>query len=489
MRTFDDTEDQVLSKLNLEIENSLSAFQAIREASFSDSTTELRRIRTSRHPLYQTTTTFFDAAGTPDLADQAWKMYVSALRANIQGGDSWENLQIVALPTPVLWDDPEFGPYYFHVDAGDYIPENGSTYRKSDRSFSERYKAFVADIQRNPIDEQALADAETALTAAHNAEGRHGEFEDTLAREWQAYDTRQRQADPNSPGLWERIESYYERKRFYQQLNASQAIVSAHFAKFYALMQKAFGGQETLYMDIIERFSNTGKVAVTFPRIGTTQSAKIKGVLPYQVSPDFPSWLLSAKAGIPQPVRFTLTRNSGSVDYSNTQIGGGFGLGFGFFGLYAGGNRTTITLDSTSQSFKLDFAGIIQTFDVSPGDWYSSSAFELFRNGPFFPNSPIDMSNKTNSLWGPKGYLNFRAARYVVVYKPKVTIQLEYHDYHSFYEQTRGAAGFCIGPWVIGGGSYYKEERHVRWDDQSLTITIYDGPDIPQLLAVDSRAL
>jgi len=62
-------------------------------------------------------------------------------------------------------------------------------------------------------------------------------------------------------------------------------------------------------------------------------------------------------------------------------------------------------------------------------------------------------------------------------------------DYHYFYERTRGAGGFFIGPFVVGVGGYYKEEQHIRWNSNSATLEIYDGPDLPQLLAVDCDAL
>jgi len=101
----------------------------------------------------------------------------------------------------------------------------------------------------------------------------------------------------------------------------------------------------------------------------------------------------------------------------------------------------------------------------------------------------MDRLSTTTGIFGASGPLNFRSARYIVAYKPKVSVKMAQSDYHYFYQQTRGVGGFFIGPFVVGVGAYYSEEKHIRWDNNSSTITIYDGPDIPQLLAVDCDSL
>jgi hypothetical protein len=429
------------------------------------------------------------AAGTLsdlDLQQQAWELFAGALRTTISGGANWNNLQVVAVPSEVHWDDPDYGEFYFHKLIGDLINEIGPTYRKGSHSFSEQYGEFLNDVLRPVVDQAALEESRTALTNAATAQSQHETLVYNISLEWQAFDDRQTSSLP--PSKWLQMEDWYERFGQNQVIEASFEIVLANWARFYQLIQKAFGGGETL-AQMIYRFRNAGLLEINEPRTGSVRPAGKIRIYPYQIAPDYPSWLADAKAGRHQITKFTINKSTYSYDYSASSIGAGIGIGFGFFGILAGGIRRTVQIDSSNSAFSLSFSADLQTFDVMPGDWYSSNAFSLFANGPFVPNSPMDLRSKSGTLFGPKGFLSFRPARAIVAYKPTVTVQMSKHDYHYFKQVTSGTAGFFIGPFAIGVGSYYDIKESVRWDDQNLTLTLYNAPETPHLLAFDSEDL
>jgi hypothetical protein len=421
-----------------------------------------------------------------DLLQHAWDLFGGALRTTVSGGDQWNNLQIVAGPSVVQWDDPQFGPYYFHKDSADLINEIGSTYRKSDRSFSERYGDFLNDVLRPPINQSALEASRTALTNATADEARHSDLVDNIQLEWQAFDDRQRSSLP--PYQWIGVEDWYDSRGKNRIIAASREIVLANWADYFHDIQEAFGSGETL-AGMVDRFHNAQLIDVLAPRTDAARAAGKVSVYPYQVSPDYPSWLAQAKAGAHQPVRFTINHATYSYDYSASSIGAGVGLFFGFFGVLGSGSRQTVMIDTTSTSFQLDFEADVQTFSITPGVWYSSSAFSLFGGGPFYPNSPMDNLRSKGALFGPRGFLSFRPARAIVAYKPKITVRVSQHEYHYFKQVTQGAAGFFVGPFAIGVGSYYDVRESVRWDDQNLTLSLFNAPDTPHLLAFDSQDL
>jgi hypothetical protein len=425
-------------------------------------------------------------AGELDLLQHAWDLFGGALRTTIQGGDQWKNLQVVSVPSMVQWDDPQFGPYYFHKDLADFINEIGSSYRKSDRSFSERYGQFLNDVLRPPVDQAALAASRTALAAASADDDRHADLVDNIQLEWQAFDNRQTSSLP--PYQWITMEDWYESHGKNRVIAASREIVLATWATYFADIQQAFGGSETLAR-MIDQYLNAHLIEVALPRTDSTRPAGKATIYPYQISPDYPSWLAQAKAGAHQIVRFTINHSTYAYDYSASSIGAGVGLFFGFFGVLGGGSRQTVTIDTMSTSFQLDFEADLQMFTITPGSWCSSSALKLFGDGPFYPQSRMDHLQEQGALFGPRGFLSFRPARAIVAYKPKITVRLAQSEYHYFKQVTQGSAGFFVGPFAIGVGSYYDVRESVRWDDQNLTLSLFNAPETPHLLAFDSQDL
>lgn len=268
--------------------------------------------------------------------EEAWQLFTGALKTQIQGGDSWNNLQIVAVPSEVHWDDPTFGQYYFHKDSSDLINELGGTYKKSDRSFSERYGVFLSDVLRPPIDQDALTKARAALTDIQTDQDRHDTLVDNIQLNWQAFDNRQTSSLP--PSKWVSMEDWYDGTYGGTQhsdknviIKSSAELVLATHAIYLQSIQKAFGGQETLYKRIAQ-FQDAKLIEVTSPRTDSSRPAGKKTIYPYQISPDFPGWLADAKAGKHQLTKFTIRHGTYSYDYSSTSIGAGIGVSFGFFG-------------------------------------------------------------------------------------------------------------------------------------------------------------
>lgn len=394
----------------------------------------------------------------------------------------------MTIPEVVRWDDPDYSDYYLYT-AGDNMPTLGVSRRTETTSFVDQYSAFVGDIAAPVVDENAKKLADEALKAAVSAQQAHFALEQTFANRWDAYDTWQKRKYPHTPSRWLTIDEWYV-KFANAALDTDTSIINTNYAKAYYLLQKAYNGQETLVKDILLRFRTFNKMKVKIPKASANLPDRFKEVYPYKMDEDFPKWLADARAGGRlQNTTFDINATSDTYDYSRTDIAGAVGIGFGFFGIIAAGQRTTIQIDTTHQAYQLAFDGQVTTFHVSPGDWFNPVALKNYRNGPFAANSQMERLSETTGIFGPGGPLNFRAARYIVAYKPKITVKFQQSDYHYFYQQTRGVAGFFIGPFVVGVGGYYQEEKHIRWDSNNTTLTIYDGPDLPQLLAVDCDSL
>ncbi|HEY1170430.1 MAG TPA: hypothetical protein VGH19_03585 [Verrucomicrobiae bacterium] len=419
--------------------------------------------------------------------EAGWRMYYGALRTAISGGTNWKNLQLTTVPERVEWDNSEFGPYYFHKHAADHLQEEGATYKKTSKSFTDRYQAFIRDITRPPIDEAAYAE-QIKMGLRWSDEMRIlSELEESLSTEWMAFDARQRQSFPNDPTKWRSMAQWYE-KNGDPQIDAQITSVNLRKASWLHWVQKAFGGGEAIY-SIGEKFDAKNMIEVSVPGVQSGQPIGKKRVFPYQISSDFPDWLKQARQENAPNVEFTIRQNSQEYDYRKQDICGGVGVSFGFFGFFAGAQRQSVAINTKSSSFSLNFKATLKVFDISPGAWYDSTAFEIFSKGPFNAGSPMDNLLKRDGLVGPGKFISHRPSRAIIAYKPKVTVRVSKTEYQYFHEVTRGGGGFFIGPFAIGGGSYYDEKKHVQWNERDASITIHDGPDAAMLLAMDSEPL
>ena len=420
--------------------------------------------------------------------DIAWNQYAGALFTAINGGNTWENLQLVALAgldQKLNWDDPDFGDYYFHKVTADLINSPGASYGKTTNSFSERYGAFIQDISVPPVDPIALSQAMLALTDYVNDETRHTDLIYNLNIEWRAFDVRQRNNLPSS--LWVGYDDWWVQNGA-KPYDMSLQVNLAYFQKFENLIQKAYNGGQNLDQ-ILSAYGPSAKVKVKVPTNSTnSQVSGMAEIFPYQISDSYPNWLAGAKSGLLQKAVINVNKNSSTIDITNTTIAGGIGFGFGFFGGLLGGSRTTTQINTQSQNFSLQLEGVFNTFNILPGAWYSSNAFGLYKDGPFQPNSPTEHLYETSGLFGPKGFLSFEPLQAIVVYNPKLTVTFDSSDYHLFDQVTQGFTVFCIGPFVVGGGYYYDHQTSVTRDDDNFTFTI-EIKDYAVLIGFNSQPI
>jgi hypothetical protein len=426
--------------------------------------------------------------------DHAWSLYAGALRSTIAGGNTLDNLQVVTTPSEVQWDDKEFGDYYYNHDTADLINANTSSYSKTEQSFAQRYWAFLQDITRPDVDlaEQGLAIA--ALTKVAAAETDHATLVDSIDLEWRAFD--QRQVSSSPPSSWISMDEWFGNGRHGRHKNelisASREIVLSAWANYLTHIQRAFHGQEGLFA-AIKKFTSYRMMSVSIPRTGSNRPGGVRELYGYHIAPDYPSWLDAARAGRHQRLSFTVRHNSSQYDYSRTDIAGGVGISFGFFGIGGAAGRSTVSLNTKSEGFELHFDADVNAFSITPDDsqdgWYDSTIFDLYRDGPFVPNSPIDLKYRNGSLWGPRGFLSFRPARAIIAFAPKVSVRLDSSQYNYFRQVTSGGGGFFIGPFAIGGAAGSSVQSHVDWNDDHFSLQLFGGESRPYLLAFDSQRL
>jgi len=420
--------------------------------------------------------------------DDAWNLYAGAMKVFVGGANDSPNLQLssfASIEQKLNWDDPDFGDYYFHKISSDLINDRGANYSKTDKSFSERYGLFIGDITVPPMDMDALNKALEAKGLLDADERRHVDLYDNLNLEWQAFNVRQRNTLP--PSQWKSFDQWWND---YAENNyrRSREIVLAYYQNYRSWIQKAFNGGEAI-SKILNAYQYAKKIKVKKPM--SSSNSQVGGIIeiyPYQISEDYSSWLASAKRGDLARSNLTINKNTYRRNLAESNIAGGLGIGLGFFGAIAFGQRKTLQIDTTSENFSLTFEGVFKTFDILAGDWYNSSAFELFRTGPFYQNSPMENLNRTNSIFGPRGLLSFRPSKALVVYNPKMTVKFDRNIYHYFEQETRGFAGFCLGPFVIGGGSYYDHKVSVSNDNDNYSFS-FEIKDYAILAAFDSQDL
>ena len=411
--------------------------------------------------------------------DDAWNAYSGAMQTFL-GGGGWPDLQLVSLAdlqSAVNWDDPTYGDYYFNKVTCDLVNALGGTYGKTNRSFSETYGDFINDIFIPQPNADAQSQAKIALGNLLTDEQRHNTVMDNLNLAWQAFDASQRNGLP--PSAWESYDDWWIDGGTpggavtgpQMQYNQSRELLLTYYQTYRYWLQQAFNGGETI-ANILQAYDISKKVKVKIPATNAnTQTAGTIEVWPYQISESYSTWLANAKNGVYPRTSLNVDKNTFRYNLSQSTIAGGLGISLGFFGAIAGGVRNTITVDTQSTNFKLQFEGVFKTFNFIPGDWYKSDTFGFFKNGPFFPNSPSDTLNRSGALFSRTGLFNYEPTQAFVVYAPKVTITFDSDTYHYFEQTTQGFAGFCIGPFVVGGGSYYDHEVQINRNDDDFTFS------------------
>jgi hypothetical protein len=436
-------------------------------------------------------------AGTdgPD-QDILWKMYAEQLRNLITGGlPGNRNLQLATSLNPVRWNDPIFGGYYFQIDAADLLPDEGPMYARKATKFSDGYRDFLESLNPTaPVDQAALDNANKVLTDLTGARAQVLLLENQFAIDWTAYQTMS-QSWPPSRRLT--CDQWYQEVQADSQIDAAMAIVNAKYELYYYYMQKALPADEPLilaikrYMDVAGSSTDptiiSKMVTVSVPRNsvnpGDTIAQKLT-VMPYVVSPDFPTWMQQAPTRQPN-FPFNYQKDASTYDYSQTSIGGGAVLFFGFFGALGAASRTTTQIDTSSSDFAFEFSAVVEKFTIQPAVWYDGNIFRLYKDGPFKQGSPLQTAHDQGTLFGPNGLINFRPATAIVAYKPKCSVKFSQSDYHYFKQVTNGWAGFGIGPFVFGGVSYSDVKIQVSANDTTNTVSLFGDDDFPYLLGFE----
>ena len=191
----------------------------------------------------------------------------------------------------------------------------------------------------------------------------------------------------------------------------------------------------------------------------------------YNFSPDLAQWIAQSKnlpAGSSK-LSFSFDKTTHHDHSEDERWGGGASLSLGFFSFGANADHGRQTVDVQDAHFAMSFsARNVQTFTVTPGQWFNGEAVKAFQNGPWIPGGPV--AQGIIKLWGAQGIFNLMPAQFVVAYKPKVVVSVSQSDYQKIHESFNVGGGFSIGPFGFGA-SYHKDTNDVKWDNATNTIT------------------
>ena len=232
-------------------------------------------------------------------------------------------------------------------------------------------------------------------------------------------------------------------KTWARRIASREDAVRLAFQAYSYWVRKASGGYEAL-ADAIEAFNNDGFQSETT----TPSKAKVK-LRRFEITPSLDTFINDSKnlpADAPPAWSFTLNKSSFRYSFEETRWKGGAIYLGGFFG-YAGASGGRTSIDTSSDSFSLEFsARNIQIFTITPGEWFTGSIVSAFKNGPWIPEGPVATGRV--KLWGTDGILNLLSTQVVVVYQPKIKVTLSQSEYESVQTNFQASGGFSIGPFV-----------------------------------------
>ncbi|NET32887.1 MAG: hypothetical protein F6K19_12865 [Cyanothece sp. SIO1E1] len=447
----------------------------------------LTNIRNKSQELLGSISTFND-----ENQDRLWRVYAESIRSLVNAGGNEvqaNNLQIATSLNPIRWGDPDYGSYYFQIDAADTMPEIGPSYAKTAQTFSDSYYTFLTSINAQPIDEESKKKADDALDKLNQERNDLTSFRIELGKQWVKYDKEQEGLPAELKLTFEQWMEEVEGKK---QLDDAKDLVDVSERRYLFWLTKAYSPDEPfLKASARYRDFSSKRLTIKIPRNADNPNAGqriIEDVYPFVNSPDFPKWLKEAPTRSPN-LNIKYSETSRTYDYSRTRVSGGALVSFGFFGVIGAGRRTTTSINIAAQSFEFELSAVAEVFNISTEDWYESTLFSLYRDGPFKEGGPIDRAYKSDRLFGPNGFLTFRPARAVLAYKPKVTLKFDRQDYSYFKEETRGWAAVAIGPFAIGGGSFSSVRIRTESNDSDGSISLFAEDDFPYLLAFDYEDL
>ncbi|MEN2470310.1 MULTISPECIES: hypothetical protein [Burkholderia] len=235
----------------------------------------------------------------------------------------------------------------------------------------------------------------------------------------------------------------------------SAVAVSGASALAAAMLDPVFAAQEN-----VRPYLPSGKKSVTFV-------------------PGFSKMLALLKKA---PFRsFHVGTNSWQTDVSSTWTQGS---NSGFFGLW-GGSSYTSTLSqkfaSSGVSVDASFRNVLP-FNVTPGNWYSSSAFGLAFNNP--GSEPWAPGKKPNweTTFGSSGNMQRFASSLVIVNEMNVTVTSNATYSESEQEQIRRNSSSGLWPFYCSGGSSGSNTSASFNATGNMTVTITSKKGVPVVI-------
>lgn len=409
-----------------------------------------------------------------DLATLAapWEMFAKELDKQIRGTADWQGVQIVAMPLDASWNDPKYGKYRAWRLLGDSLPAWGPSYRATQAQVSTGYKIFIDNLDIKPPDPALRRQAEDALDKYNDKLAKMQRLQEKVGEHWLAFDLHQRPLPPNRQLTFDQWYARYDGAT----IAGAQGEVDLAGQKYASVMNQAGGGYGFV-ANILNDYNNPAFQAPAESPSGGSVFAR-----QYDISPDLQAFIDLAKAGGRRPLTIALDRNSGRQSLSQTAWSGGasYGLGFFSFGVNASGGSSTV--DTSSQTFKMEFsAKNYDVFTILPAGWFNGTAVKALQNGPWLPGGPV--ADGVIKLWGPDGVLDLMVTQVIVAYQPKVVATVSASEYSEIKSHFSTSGGFSIGPFGFGGG-YSRSNSDVHFDDASKSFTAEDKTDVPQILAV-----
>jgi hypothetical protein len=354
-------------------------------------------------------------------ADNApWEMFLNQLREKISGGSAFQGVQLLPVPQDAtftnLGDPTKTGNYVAWRVLGDTISQWNPTYVPTPQQVTTGYKLFLTNLALplpDPEDvrksKQARDDYEEALDDLDIA------LEDYQFR-WEDFNKRQ-QTLPSDRQV--SFDVWYQRT-WARRIASREDGVRLAFQAYSYWVRKASGGYEAL-ADAIEAFNNDGFQSETI----TPSQAKVK-LRRFEITPSLDTFINNSRslpAGAPPAWSFTLNKSSFRYSFEETKWRGGAIYLGGFIG-YAGASGGRTSIDTSSDSFSLEFsARNIQVFTITPGEWFAGSIVSAFKNGPWIPEGPVATGRV--KLWGTEGILRLLSTQVVVVYQPKIKVSVD----------------------------------------------------------------
>lgn len=404
--------------------------------------------------------------------NRPWEILLQAFAQKLALPET-AHIQFVVAPQVADWTDKTYGAYRRAL-YGDTMAQWGPTFNAANgSSFAALYGTFINSIAMQLGSPQDQANAEAARMKWSNCNTALQNQRKLVGAHWADFDTSQ-SGLPSGQRI--NFQTWY---RDYEApaLGTYQQKCNALAITYNVWLNKATAHQATL-ANAIMRYSSTGQqLNVLVP--GTTD--QFTAVWPYAFVQSLDDFVHATDSTHALAFDQTFNKSSGTYTATTSHWGGSASYGW-FFHANAGGSSSTVDTHSDAFSMKLQIKGL-QVFDVQPVGWFSPELVQLYRHGPFQPNSPIKQYDDNGQLYGPNGVFSLRSARFIVAYKPYVKLTMSANDYRTAKRTWETSSGLGIGPFAFGasaGGS----RTDISWDDSSNTLIAQDATPVPKVVAV-----